>query len=226
MQTLSQHLNIASINTEDFLLSTIILSLELAKFCTQDCAWGVAYSIHICTLKILFQAHLVHEVNMKAVIIFFLHCPRDASVRNTYLSGYLHTNSIQELLHGKVTATDEDNETMFCHVQEFIVKSKHFLLYKGTNVTLMQDILKELTYGVMEHLSLSLSLSLSLCMFDVCARARINVCMRLCMCPNACVYVYIYVCVYVCTSVREYVCTYVRVYVTVYIYAYVIKLLV
>ena len=37
-------------------------------------------------------------------------------------------------------------------------------------------ILKESTYGVMEHLSLllslSLSLSLSLCMFDVCARAR------------------------------------------------------
>ena len=58
---------------------------------------------------------------------FFLHCPRYANVRNTYLSGYLHTPSVQELLHGKVTATDEDNETMFCHVQEFIVKSKRFL---------------------------------------------------------------------------------------------------
>ena len=57
---------------------------------------------------------------------FFLHCPRYSNVRNTYLSGYLHTHSVQELLHGKVTATDEDNETMFCHVQEFIVKSKGF----------------------------------------------------------------------------------------------------
>ena len=55
---------------------------------------------------------------------FFLHCPRYANIRNTYLSGYLHTHSVPELLHGKVTATDEDNETMFCHVQEFIVKSK------------------------------------------------------------------------------------------------------
>ena len=59
---------------------------------------------------------------------FFLYCPRYSNVRNTYLSGYLHTHSVQELLHGKVTATDEDNETMFCHVQEFIVKSKRFLI--------------------------------------------------------------------------------------------------
>ena len=127
MQTLSQHLNIASIDTEDFLLSTIMLDLELAKFYTQDCAWGVAHSIHIYTLKILFQAHLVHAVNLKAVTFYFLHCPRYANVRNTYLSGYLHTHSVQESLHGKATATDEDNETVFCHVQEFIVKSKRFL---------------------------------------------------------------------------------------------------
>ena len=88
---------------------------------------SVAHSIYIYTLKILFQAHLVHAVNLKAVIIFFLHFPRYANVKNTYLSGYLHTHSVQELLHGKVTATDEDNETMFCHVQEFIVKSKRVL---------------------------------------------------------------------------------------------------
>ena len=119
--------NIASIDIEDFLLSTIMLGLELAKFYTQDCALGVAHSIHICTLKILFQAHLVHAANLKAVITFFRRCPRYANVRNTYLSSYLHTHSVQELLHGKVTATDEDNETMFCHVQEFIVKSKRFL---------------------------------------------------------------------------------------------------
>ena len=150
---------------------------------------------------------------------FFLRCPRYANVRNIYLSGYVYTHSVQELLHGKVTATDEDNETMFCHVQEFIVKSKRFLWYKSTNVTLMQIILKESTNGVMEHISLSLSLSLSLCMFDVCARARISVCMHLCMCLNVCVYVCmcVYVCVYVCTCactcIREYVCTYVRAYV-------------
>ena len=109
--------------------------------------------------------------------------------RNIYLSGYLHTHSVQNLLHGKVTVTDEDNKTMFSHVQEFIVKSKRFLWYKDTNVILMQIILKESTYGVKEPLSLSLSLSLSLCMFDVYARARISECMRLCTCPNASVYV-------------------------------------
>ena len=72
------------------------------------------------------------------LLSFFRHCPRYSNVRNTYLSGYLHTHSLQELLHGKVTATDDDNETMFC--QEFIVKSKRFLWHKGTNATLMQII--------------------------------------------------------------------------------------
>ena len=117
MQTLSQHLNIASIDIEDFLLSTIMLSLELAKFYTQDCAWGVAHSI----------PHLVHAANLKAVITFF------SAVLDMPTSGILTFLAIctrilfKELLHRKVTATDEDNETMFCHVQEFIVKSKRFL---------------------------------------------------------------------------------------------------
>ena len=116
---------------------------------------------------------------------------------------------------GKVTATDEDNETMFCHVQEFLVKSKRFLWYKGTNVTLLQIILKN---QLMEswNISLSLCLSLSLCMFDVYAHACISVCMRLCTCLNACVYVCMYIRMYVHACVRMYVCM----YATVYIHAY------
>ena len=161
---------------------------------------------------------------------FFLYCPRYSNVRNTYLSGYLHTHSVQELLHGKVTATDENNETMLCHVQEFIVRSKRFLWYKGTNVTLMQIILREKlwSYGVMDHiyisLSVSLSLCLSLCIFDIYARARISVCMCLCTCLNACVYVYMYRCMYVCMYVRTYACTYMRTYVRMYVCAYVCML--
>ena len=60
-----------SIDTEDFLLSTTLLDLELAISYTQDCAWCVAHSLQIDTLKILFQAHFVLAVNLKAVIIFF-----------------------------------------------------------------------------------------------------------------------------------------------------------
>ena len=164
-----------------------------------------------------------------------LHCPRYANVRNTYLSGYLHTHFVQELLQDKVTATDEDNDTIFCHVQEFIVKSKRFLWYKITNVTLMQIILKESTYGVMEHiclclsvslsfsaslsvsLCLCLSLSLSLCIFDVYARARISVCKRLCTCLDAYVYVCMYVCMYVHAHVRAFESMYVRTYVRAYV---------
>ena len=64
---------------------------------------------------------------MKAVLIFFstvLDMPMSGILN---LSGYLHMHSVQELLHVNVTTTDEDNETMFCHIQEFIVKSKRFL---------------------------------------------------------------------------------------------------
>ena len=92
-----------------------MLDLELTKSYMQDCEWS-----YLTQFK-LFQAHLVHVVNLKAILIF-LHCPRYSNVRNTYLSGYVHTHSVQELLYGMVTATDEDDETMFCHVQEFIVK--------------------------------------------------------------------------------------------------------
>lgn len=58
---------------------------------------------------------------------FLLRCPRYTDIRNTYLSNYLHTHSVQELLHGKPAATEFENETMFCNVQEFLVKSKRFL---------------------------------------------------------------------------------------------------
>lgn len=58
---------------------------------------------------------------------YLFHCPNFTNVRNTYLSDYLYTHSIQELLHGKITATQEENEIMFCHVQEFLVKSKRFV---------------------------------------------------------------------------------------------------
>ena len=102
------------------LLSTMMLGLELAKFYTQDCAWGVAHSIHICTKKNIVPSPSCACGEFESCYHFFLRCPRYANVRNTYPSGYLHTHSVQELLHGKVTATDEDNETMFCHVQEFI----------------------------------------------------------------------------------------------------------
>ena len=128
MQMLSQHSSIVSIDTEDFLLGTTMLDLELAKSYMQDCTWDVTHSIHIYTLKILFQAHPGACCEFESCyLFFFLHYPRYSNVRNTYLSGYLHMHTVQELLHSKVTATNEDNETMFCHDQEFIVKSKHFL---------------------------------------------------------------------------------------------------
>ena len=58
---------------------------------------------------------------------FLFRCPRYTADRNTYLYDYLQTHSTHDLLHGKETATDEENQIMFLHVQDFIVKSKRFV---------------------------------------------------------------------------------------------------
>ena len=47
--------------------------------------------------------------------------------RDTYLYNYLQTHSTHDLLHGKETATDEENQITFLNVQDFIVKSKRFV---------------------------------------------------------------------------------------------------
>ena len=74
--------------------------------------------------KILFQVHLVIVMTLKALIIFFF-AALDILQTGT-LTYYLQTHSIHDLLHGKETATDEENQIMFLHVQDFIVKSKRF----------------------------------------------------------------------------------------------------
>ena len=58
---------------------------------------------------------------------FLFRCPRYTADRNTYLYDCLQTHSTHDLLHGKETATDEENQIMFLHVQDFIVRSKRFV---------------------------------------------------------------------------------------------------
>ena len=51
-----------------------------------------------------------------------------APLTHTYTKKYCSkTHCTHDLLHGKETATDEENQIMFLHVQDFIVKSKRFV---------------------------------------------------------------------------------------------------
>ena len=52
---------------------------------------------------------------------FRFRCPRYTADRNTYLYDYLQTHSTHDLLHGKETAADEENQIMFLHVQDFFL---------------------------------------------------------------------------------------------------------
>lgn len=58
---------------------------------------------------------------------FLFKCHRYTAIRNTYLSDYLPTHNIQDLLCGKPNATHNENEELFLNVQEFILKSKRFV---------------------------------------------------------------------------------------------------
>ena len=54
---------------------------------------------------------------------FFFIYPRYTGIRNTYLSNTLQTHSTKELLLGKET-TVNSNENMFLKVQDYIIKSR------------------------------------------------------------------------------------------------------
>ena len=57
---------------------------------------------------------------------FFFICPIYRHTRNIYLSDVLQTHKTHELLYGKETATDLENEALFLKVQIFIIHSKRF----------------------------------------------------------------------------------------------------
>ena len=58
---------------------------------------------------------------------FFFACPRFTAERRRYLPETLPHYSVRELLSGKDNATEQDNETLFLQVQDYIVKSGRFV---------------------------------------------------------------------------------------------------
>ena len=104
---------------------------------------------------------------------FFFTCPIYRHIRTIYLSNVLQTHNTHELLYGKETATDLENEALFLKVQDF--------LYTRNDLTSIY----ELEFNVYP-LSLSLPLSLS-------------VCLSVCLCLS--VFLSLSVCLSVCLSV-------------------------
>ena len=49
------------------------------------------------------------------------------NARQSYLPGNLGNFTAKELLFGKENATDQDNQSLFLQVQDFIVKSGRFI---------------------------------------------------------------------------------------------------
>lgn len=58
---------------------------------------------------------------------FFFKCHRYSNVRRTYLSDILPNFDVSELLFGKQTLSNAENETLFEKVQNFIIHSKRFV---------------------------------------------------------------------------------------------------
>ena len=52
--------------------------------------------------------------------------PRFAAAKNSYLPSNLHNYSTRDLLFGCESKTDQQNETIFLNVQDFIVNSGSF----------------------------------------------------------------------------------------------------
>ena len=87
-----------------------------------DCVWNAAHLTHIHIAKTLSQALHVHAVPLRVHTIIFS-TAQDiymAEKRETYLHNYLESHNTHELLCGKESATDLENEALFLNVQEFI----------------------------------------------------------------------------------------------------------
>ena len=80
----------------------------------------------------LFRKHIVPSPSCacggfeSAYHLFFI-CPDNNVTRKRYLEALLRNHTTHELLFGKDTSTDEENEPLFLKVQDYILKSKRFV---------------------------------------------------------------------------------------------------
>ena len=80
----------------------------------------------------LYRKHIVPSPSFQcggfeSAAHFLLTCPIFMNARQSYLPGNLGNFTLKELLFGKQNATEQDNQSLFLQVQDFIVKSGRFI---------------------------------------------------------------------------------------------------
>ena len=60
-------------------------------------------------------------------VTFCTPIPCAPSIRERYLEALLRNHTTYELLFGKNTSTDEENEALFLKVKDYILKAKRFV---------------------------------------------------------------------------------------------------
>ena len=81
----------------------------------------------------LFRKHIVPSPSclcggFKSATYFFFTCPIFTNARQRYLPDNLENFTVRELQFGKENATEQDNQSLFLQVQDFIIKSGRFNL--------------------------------------------------------------------------------------------------
>ena len=64
---------------------------------------------------------------LKALTTFSSYARKYNATRERYLEALLRNHTTHDLLFGKDTATDEENEAIFLKVQDYILNSKRFV---------------------------------------------------------------------------------------------------
>ena len=80
----------------------------------------------------LYQKHIVPSAScqcggFESAAHFLFTCPIFMNARQSYLPGNLGNFTAKELLFEKENATEQDNQSLFLQVQDFIVKSGRFI---------------------------------------------------------------------------------------------------
>ena len=80
----------------------------------------------------LFRKHIVPSPScqcggFESATHFFFTCPIFTNARQRYLPDNLENFTARELLFGKENATEQDNQSLFLQVQDFIIKSGRFI---------------------------------------------------------------------------------------------------
>ena len=104
----------------------LTVALEWDKFYTLNLDLIVANWTPMYTRKKIIDSPLCSSGGFESAYHFVFTCPNYNDPRNAYLPIDLHNYSTNDLLHGREQFSEQDNESLFLKVQEYIIKSERF----------------------------------------------------------------------------------------------------